>query len=91
MKEIKDSGLRGRGGAGFPTGLKWSFMPTDDRKDDRYMYIYMYIVYVLGNVIKMENSLLVIFDEIWPKTMYYSTGSLTRFWSNFKIFLKIQT
>ncbi|MBL4762087.1 MAG: NADH-quinone oxidoreductase subunit NuoF [Gammaproteobacteria bacterium] len=25
--EIKNSGLRGRGGAGFPTGLKWSFMP----------------------------------------------------------------
>ena len=32
----------------------------------------------------MENSLLANFDEIWPKTMYYSTGSLTRFWSNFK-------
>ena len=32
----------------------------------------------------MENSLLVIFGEIWPKTMYYSTGSLARFWSNFK-------
>ena len=30
------------------------------------------------------------FDEIWQKTLYYSTGSLTRFWSNFKIFLKIQ-
>ena len=27
INEIKASGLRGRGGAGFPTGLKWSFMP----------------------------------------------------------------
>jgi len=29
VEEIKVSGLRGRGGAGFPTGLKWSFMPKD--------------------------------------------------------------
>ncbi|HEX6645113.1 MAG TPA: NADH-quinone oxidoreductase subunit NuoF [Gemmatimonadales bacterium] len=32
IEEIKASGLRGRGGAGFPTGLKWSFMPKDDGK-----------------------------------------------------------
>jgi NADH-quinone oxidoreductase subunit F len=33
VEEIKASGLRGRGGAGFPTGMKWSFMPkqTDGR------------------------------------------------------------
>ena len=30
IEEVKASGLRGRGGAGFPTGLKWSFMPKDD-------------------------------------------------------------
>ena len=29
---IKNSGLRGRGGAGFPTGLKWSFLPQGDTK-----------------------------------------------------------
>ncbi|WP_338465857.1 NADH-quinone oxidoreductase subunit NuoF [Novosphingobium sp. ZN18A2] len=33
IEEIKASGLRGRGGAGFPTGLKWSFMPKEAPKD----------------------------------------------------------
>jgi NADH-quinone oxidoreductase subunit F len=32
IDEIKASGLRGRGGAGFPTGMKWSFVPKDSPK-----------------------------------------------------------
>ena len=37
VQEIKDSELRGRGGAGFPTGLKWSFMPK--QPDGRPSYL----------------------------------------------------
>ena len=33
----------------------------------------------------MKNSLLFNFGEIWPETMYYSTGTLTRFLATFKI------
>jgi NADH-quinone oxidoreductase subunit F len=36
VNEVKESGLRGRGGAGFPTGLKWSFMP---KQSDRPTYL----------------------------------------------------
>jgi NADH:ubiquinone oxidoreductase subunit F (NADH-binding) len=45
--EIKTSGLRGRGGAGFPSGLKWSFMnkPSDGR----------YVIYLNRSV--EENDL----------------------------------
>ena len=32
IEEVKESGLRGRGGAGFPTGLKWSFMPKESER-----------------------------------------------------------
>jgi NADH-quinone oxidoreductase subunit F len=32
VQMTKDSGLRGRGGAGFPTGMKWSFIPQDNPK-----------------------------------------------------------
>jgi NADH-quinone oxidoreductase subunit F len=34
---VKDSGLRGRGGAGFSTGLKWSLVPMDDGRRPRYL------------------------------------------------------
>jgi NADH-quinone oxidoreductase subunit F len=38
--EVKKSGLRGRGGAGFPCGLKWSFMPKEvDPKRPHYFLI----------------------------------------------------
>jgi NADH-quinone oxidoreductase subunit F len=38
VNEVKASGLRGRGGAGFPTGLKWSFMPKEST-DGRPSYL----------------------------------------------------
>lgn len=39
IQEIKDSGLRGRGGAGFPSGLKWSFMNNTKPGDIRPKYL----------------------------------------------------
>ena len=39
VEEVKASGLRGRGGAGFPTGLKWSFMPKQSDGRPSYLVI----------------------------------------------------
>ena len=44
IEEVKESGLRGRGGAGFPTGVKWSFVPRDTGKP----------VYLLNNADESE-------------------------------------
>jgi NADH-quinone oxidoreductase subunit F len=39
VNEVKASGLRGRGGAGFPTGLKWSFMPKTVGERPHYLVV----------------------------------------------------
>ena len=39
IEEVKASGLRGRGGAGFPTGLKWSFMPKEVGARPHYLVV----------------------------------------------------
>lgn len=39
ISEMKESGLRGRGGAGFPTGLKWSFMPMESDGRPHYLIV----------------------------------------------------
>lgn len=39
IEEVKESGLRGRGGAGFGTGLKWSFMPKESDGRPHYLVV----------------------------------------------------
>jgi NADH-quinone oxidoreductase subunit F len=39
IDEMKKSGLRGRGGAGFPTGMKWSFMPKEVKDRPHYLVV----------------------------------------------------
>ncbi|GJL97528.1 MAG: NADH-quinone oxidoreductase subunit F [Hyphobacterium sp.] len=39
VDQVKNSGLRGRGGAGFPTGLKWSFMPKEVGARPHYLVV----------------------------------------------------
>ena len=39
IQQIKDSQLRGRGGAGFPAGLKWSFMPKENHGRPAYLVV----------------------------------------------------
>src|SRR5215470_4437475 len=39
IAQMKESGLRGRGGAGFPTGLKWTFMPKEVKDRPHYLVV----------------------------------------------------
>ena len=48
INEVKSSELRGRGGAGFPTGLKWSFAPKELGLRPHYLVINGYLKHPLG-------------------------------------------
>ncbi len=39
LEEVKNAGLRGRGGAGFPTGMKWSFVPMGEKAGPGHKYL----------------------------------------------------
>ena len=65
IQEIKDSGLRGRGGAGFPTGLKWSFMLGKPATDTRYQH--QNIAYIAYHIIR-PKYLVINADESEPGT-----------------------
>ena len=45
IENIKDSGLRGRGGAGFSTGVKWSFMPKKTSRP-HYLIINLSLIHI---------------------------------------------
>ena len=66
-------------GATLKNCKKSNFDRNQLKPSTQHKNMYMY----QKKIIKMENSLLVIFDETWPKSLYYSTGTLARFWSNF--------
>lgn len=57
IDQVKASGLRGRGGAGFPSGLKWSFMNKVGWKQRAVLYSFSsyYLVFIISLVVLMEG------------------------------------
>ena len=56
INEVKSSELRGRGGAGFPTGLKWSFMPKPNPTDaffTKHLIRLLFIVFASKFVVEL--------------------------------------
>ena len=46
LETIKSSGLKGRGGAGFPTGLKWSFVPQDESSPQQKYLVVLSLIHI---------------------------------------------
>src|SRR5574338_356077 len=65
IDEVKTSGLRGRGGAGFPTGLKWSFMPKKSDGRPHYLVANAGYIYVRGEFIRERERLQAAIDEAY--------------------------
>src|ERR1700721_791529 len=81
IAEMKASGLRGRGGAGFPTGLKWSFMPKEST-DGRPSYLGVNAHEsgpgaLRGGVDQAYQAKLIGKDSIngWPFDLYVTHGA----------------
>ena len=56
----------------------------DIRRRASAVSVFISRIKILDKIIKIENFSLVIFGKIWPKFLYYSTGTLARFWNNLK-------
>ena len=76
IEEIKKSKLRGRGGAGFPTGLKWSFMPkilgkplylivNADESEPGSIHAHICYIYIRGEYYKESSNLQKAIDEAY--------------------------
>ena len=67
IDQVKASGLRGRGGAGFPSGLKWSFMNKVEWKQHAILYSFCshFLVFIISLAALMEG--LGMFESfLWP-------------------------